>query len=80
MNAVLDSVLGSEATGRFLAVLLVLFYLSWMLACWIGLSAWVLRSVRPQDQSLYDRPDPSETRTKESNLCASIRVVNPDAQ
>ena len=59
MNAALDTVLGSEATGRFLVVVLVLLRLSRMLACWIGGGVRVLRFVRPQDQSYYDRPDPS---------------------
>ena len=59
MNAALDTVLGTEATGRFLVVVFGLFRLSRMFACWIGGVVRVLRFVRPQDQNYYDRPDPS---------------------
>ena len=59
MNAALDTVPGTEATGRFLVVVLGLLRLSRMFACWIGVAVRGLRFVRPQDQSNYDRPDPS---------------------
>ena len=59
MNAALDTVLGSEATGRFLVVVVVPCRLSRILGCWVGGGVRLLRFVRPQDQSYYDRPDPS---------------------
>ena len=49
MNAALDTVLGSEATGRFLVVVFGRFRLSRMFACWIGGGVRVPRFVRPQD-------------------------------
>ena len=47
-------------------------YLKW------GTAVDAHMNVRDADEMVFI--DPSETRTKESNICASIWVANPDAQ
>ena len=79
VNAAGDAVLGSEATRWILPLVIMLFVLAWIIRCWLWQVVGWLWAVHLQDQALWSVPTRLETRTKESNMCASIWVTNPDA-
>ena len=77
-----DTLPGSEAYGMVSSVLAGGVRLGLdALSCWSRRVLLVGVAVHLQEPGLYwSVPTRLETRTKESNMCASVRVVNPDAQ